>query len=157
MNRRFPLATVLRVRRIEEDLARGSVAQTRAAAARADALVASRAEVLVSSSLPAGTDALHYVAALEGLARRARDVTNAENVRVTSYDAVEGALAAWGRARTRTRGLERLEERHGDAVRAADEHAEARERDDRTGAAHHRRATTAQPTAQPTAQRGGIT
>jgi flagellar FliJ protein len=157
VKRQFALATVLRVRRIEEDLAKAQVARMRVDATRAEQLVADRAERLDTSAPPAAASALAYVAALEGLHGQVRGLAAAKDARAASYAAVDGALTAWSGARTRVRGIERLEERHGSALRAADESAAGAERDDRAGAAHFRRTTTARsaPGARATDRAGG--
>ena len=109
---RFRLEAVLRVRRLQEDAARGALADATAAVARAEAeegrarawLDALRAQPAPDG--PAAWDAQRRVqlAAADELSSRGSDVAHAR----AEQQARQRELAA---ARTRVRALERLDER----------------------------------------------
>lgn len=119
MNRQFPLAGLLRLRRLEQDQAAahfGAVnAQLRAAAGRQDNALA---ESERSPSEVGDSGALRAVAA----ARAASASMLAELQALTSLAEAEAqqALQDLGAARARTLGLEKLEARHGAEFAAAE-------------------------------------
>lgn len=130
MNRRFPLATVLRVRRVQEDLAQAGVVRARVAAdltrQRADAL----ATDLAAHQLPAAPGGRWVAAARHGLVLAADAALAQGHVQAADHEVV-AALGSWSTARGARRGVERLAERHADAVRAEDERLAQRDLDDR--------------------------
>jgi flagellar protein FliJ len=139
MTRRFPLAAVLRVRRIQEDLAGAEVARARvevdAAHVRARSKelrveAASRSVPQLSAGF-AGIMAARLSLAEEAAAARG-DVQDAEQV-------VIDRLGAWGEARAARRGVERLAERHAEAMRADEDRSAQKASDDRAGSDHFRK------------------
>lgn len=140
--RRFPLAAVLRVRRVQEDTARAQVIaaqQDRGAAEddllrREGVLDARRATVERHPNAAAFTAVLAArvaLAAEAGVARQRRAEADAQ---------VGQAVSAWAEARARVRAVEQLEQRHTEALAEADARAEAAEADDLSGAKAARRA-----------------
>ncbi|MEA5457149.1 flagellar export protein FliJ [Sinomonas sp. JGH33] len=123
MNPQFPLAGLLRLRRLEQDQAAARLgaanARLRALSAREDA---ARAEAERISSDVDGAAALRAVAAARASSlgmlaelHALAELADAER---------DEALLEFGAARARTIGLEKLEARHADAVAAADLAAE---------------------------------
>jgi flagellar protein FliJ len=140
VSRRFPLAAVLRVRRIQQDRAGAEVARARMAVEQArgelrsrDLRVddAARMPVEISAVLP-GVMASRLSLAAEAAAARA-SVGAAETV-------LHERLGDWAAARAARRGIERLAERHQEELRAQDARRAQSVLDDLTGAAHHRSA-----------------
>jgi flagellar biosynthesis chaperone FliJ len=126
----FRLEPVLRLRRTEERAA-GLAA---AAAARAAAQAAERAEeqarALAGRGLPARVDGRAFIAAMVASTTAAADVSAARALAVAQAEQAELVRARWTEAAQRTKGLERLRERHVAALQAAAEVAEARVVDD---------------------------
>jgi len=126
----FRLEPVLRLRRTEERAA-GLAA---AAAARAAAQAAERAEeqarALSGRALPARVDGRAFIAAMVASTTAAADVSAARALAVAQAEQAELVRARWTEAAQRTKGLERLRERHVAALQAAAEVAEARVVDD---------------------------
>ena len=126
----FRLEPVLRLRRTEERAA-GLAA---AAAAREATAAADRAEqqaqALSTRSLPGGLDGRAFIAAMVASTTAAADVSAARALAVAQAEQAELVRARWTEAAQRTKGLERLRERHVAALQAAAEVAEARVVDD---------------------------
>jgi flagellar biosynthesis chaperone FliJ len=126
----FRLEPVLRLRRTEERAA-GLAA---AAAARAAAQAAERAEeqarALAGRALPGRVDGRAFIAAMVASTTAAADVSAARALAVAQAEQAELVRARWTEAAQRTKGLERLRERHVAALQAAAEVAEARVVDD---------------------------
>lgn len=143
-SRRFPLSVVLRVRRIEEDIARAEVRRRQAARAAAEADLHRREAELdrrgpalepgVAASIAAGAAANLALAAAAGAARARRAQAQSE---------VDLAVAGWTTRRGRVHSLEELEQRHRQALAVADAQAEAAEVDDLSAAKAGRAARTA--------------
>lgn len=129
MNRRFPLAGLLRLRQVSQDQAAADLAAANgrlrdSSARRHQTLVAldgSRAEI-------ADTAALHAIAAARSAARGMLNELAAVEDEIRA-DVVR-AQAAFNAARTRTIGLEKLEDRHAAAVSAEDLRAEQKTLDE---------------------------
>ena len=124
MSRPFRLASLLRLRSMAEDRAAAELAVANRARAAADLRRHETAVALGTASLPARGDSMHWRAAIASraalgglLIERTADVVMAD-------EDVHAADAVWSAARTRTRALEKLEERHDAEVRAEEEHAE---------------------------------
>jgi len=109
---RFRLESVLRVRRVQEDVARGALAQAISAVAAAETrLTDARAWLRTLGEEPAPTDPVAWEA------RRRIELSAAEEIEARVVD-VQQAVAerharqvALSAARTRVRALERLDER----------------------------------------------
>lgn len=124
MSRAFRLAGLLRLRALAEEQAAAqratSVRGRDAAAARA----AATQTALGSAVFPEGTDARGVQAVVASrLALSALLVDRRAQVLV-AQDEVDAADAAWSAARTQTRTLEKLQEKHEAAVRVAEQRAE---------------------------------
>jgi flagellar FliJ protein len=123
MNRQFPLAGLLRLRRLEQDQAAahfGAVnAQLRAASGRQDSAVAESAG---SPSEVADSTALRAVAATR--AASASMLVELQALTSLAEREAQRALQELGAARVRTTGLEKLEARHRAEVAASELAAE---------------------------------
>jgi flagellar protein FliJ len=127
---RFRLQPVLEVRRAEERAAALAAADAARAAADADRR-ATAAEGAVSSAVPTGVVSSGVFRAGMVLARvAAEDAAAARALATASAEQAELVRAAWTAAAQRTKGLERLRERHLQAVRLAEQAAEERTVDD---------------------------
>ncbi|MGY1843061.1 flagellar FliJ family protein [Modestobacter sp. SYSU DS0875] len=126
----FRLEPVLRLRRTEE-----RTAALAAAAAARDAAEAARraeddAEALSARRLPAAVPGAAFVAAMVASSAAAADVSAARALAVAHAEQAELVRARWTAAAQRTKGLEKLRERHLAAARTAAEAAEERAVDD---------------------------
>ncbi|MGN6242605.1 MAG: flagellar FliJ family protein [Motilibacteraceae bacterium] len=131
MNRKFPLAAVLRVRKVQEDKAAAAVA-----AARAELALAVQREQELEVRLdggvaPGSATYVDWIATTSARLSLARDAAAARTARRDREAGVAEALDGWAAARAAARGVERLAERHEEAVRLEDERAEQRELDER--------------------------
>jgi flagellar export protein FliJ len=135
VKRQFRLASVLRVRRIQEDVARADL--TRANRAVGDAWTdVERREAYLdvrSGQLENGTSAAFIGALTAGIAR-ASDLSSARAAHELAKRAAAERAAAWSESAARVKALESLEERHRTELRTADEAAAQRASDDRAGA-----------------------
>jgi flagellar protein FliJ len=126
----FRLEPVLRLRRNEERAA----ALAAAAAAREATAAAERAErdalALADRRPPAHTTGAGFIAAMVASSAAAADVSAARALAVARAEQAELVRARWTAAAQRTKGLERLRERHVAALAAAADLAEARVVDD---------------------------
>lgn len=126
----FRLEPVLRLRRSEERAASMAAAQ----AAREAAAAAQRAEdgaaALAGSSMPAVSSSGAFVAAMVASRSAAADVSAARALAVSYAEQAEAVRAQWTAAAQRTKGLEKLKERHVARLQAAAEAAETRLVDD---------------------------
>jgi flagellar FliJ protein len=126
----FRLEPVLRLRRNEERAA--SLAA--AAATREATAAAERAErdatALGDRQLPSSLTGAGFVAAMVASAAAAADVSAARALAVARAEQAELVRARWTAAAQRTKGLERLRERHVAALQVAADAAEARVVDD---------------------------
>ena len=116
----FRLASLLRVRRLEEDRAASVLGAANARRTESAERRRQDAEQLATSELPRRTDELHWHAAIAS--RAALGGILAESTAVAQLTARQAATAeqAWSVARTRAVVLEKLEERHREAVEAED-------------------------------------
>jgi flagellar export protein FliJ len=135
MKRGFRLASVLRVRRVQEDIARAEVlAANRDVSVgwtdveRRNAYLEARKGVFES-----GTSAAFIGAVTAGIAR-ASDLSAARAAHQLATAHAAERSAEWSAAAARVKALESLEERHRTAVRAADEASAQRASDDRSSA-----------------------
>ncbi len=120
MNRMFKLAPVLRARKAQEDVAQGALNQSRAEVWHAQALVKRRRLDLVGADAPSEGSARAMVASLVARQSLAAGLFSAQRM-VTDAEGVERErLAALADAAKRRRAVERLAERHAEAVRDHD-------------------------------------
>ena len=135
----FRLEPVLRLRRTEEQAA--ALASAQAAQEATDA--AERAErdaaALGDRALPGHTTGGAFIAAMVASAAAAADVSAARALALARAEQADLVRARWTAAAQRTKGLERLKERHEAALQAAADAAEARAVDDLVTGAHIRR------------------
>jgi flagellar protein FliJ len=125
---RFRLESVLRVRRVQEDVARGALAQAIAAVAAAEhRLTDARAWLRTLGEEPAPPDPVAWEA------RRMIELSAAEEIEARVVDVHQAVAERYARqvdlsaARTRVRALERLDER-----RRAEHALESARADERT-------------------------
>lgn len=138
MGRDFPLAGLLRLRRLQQDSAAGTLA-----AANADLRRAAEARIEAYGSLAAtpleAADAatLNAIAAARASSRSMlADLLASEQLKNA---AVNTAQAEFQAARARSVGLEKLEAKHSDAVAVEDLRTEQNVLDELAGTAWHRR------------------
>ncbi len=122
----FRLASVLRVRRSEQDVALAAVLRAQAAAAEQSALLAERDLAYARALVPQGSrsraDFVHEQAHRAALAQAVLD----QRQRLQeAEDVIEAARAVWSAAAARVGALERLDERQ-----RAEHHAHALREDD---------------------------
>jgi flagellar biosynthesis chaperone FliJ len=143
MTRHSPLATLLRVRRLQQDLARAEVATAQAAAALAELREQEREEIL-SRHAPVDGDPRAFLASLATGRALAAEASAARRVRLAAQSTVQQRITDYTAASGRAEGVERVVSRHEADSRAAEARAEAAERDDLSAAAHARRRRAAQ-------------
>jgi flagellar export protein FliJ len=126
----FRLQPVLELRRTEERAAALAAAQAAHSAAEADRRAseqeAALAGAVVPDSLPAGA----FLATMTRLRMAATDASAARSLATASAEQAELVRAGWTAAAQRTKGLERLRDRHLEALRVAENAAEERAVDD---------------------------
>jgi flagellar export protein FliJ len=126
----FRLEPVLRLRRSQERAA----SMAAAAAAREATAAARRAEeqaaALTTSRLPATASSGDFIAAMVASRTAAADVAAARALAIAHAEQAEVVRGQWTAAAQRTKGLERLRERHVARLQTAVDAAEARTVDD---------------------------
>jgi flagellar protein FliJ len=127
---RFRLQPVLELRRTEERAAAAAAAQAANAAADADRRATEYETTLASAVLPRSLPAGQFLAAMTLLRTAATDASDARALATASAEQSELVRAKWTAAAQRTKGLERLRERHQEALRHAEDVAEERAVDD---------------------------
>lgn len=120
MNRRFRLASVLRARQAQEQLAKGAIVRARAAAASAAARRAEREQALTGQPQLDGGPAAWYAAALAARQAMAGELSAATRLAAEATDEVADRAGDLTAAAIRRRSIEALADRHA----AAAEHAE---------------------------------
>ncbi|GAA1357673.1 hypothetical protein GCM10009636_29160 [Arthrobacter koreensis] len=138
MGRDFPLAGLLRLRRLQQDSAAGTLA-----AANADLRRAAEARIEAYGSLAAtpleAADAatLNAIAAARASSRSMlADLLASEQLKDAAANTAQAEFQA---ARARSVGLEKLEAKHSDAVAVEDLRTEQNVLDELAGTAWHRR------------------
>ena len=126
----FRLEPVLRLRRTEERAAGLAAAAAAREATEAAERAEQQAQALSTRSLPGGLDGRAFIAAMVASTTAAADVTAARALAVAQAEQAELVRVRWTEAAQRTKGLERLRERHVAALQAAADVAEARVVDD---------------------------
>jgi flagellar FliJ protein len=127
---KFRLQPVLELRRTEEKAAAAAAAEAANAAADADRRAAGYETSLASAVLPRSLPAGAFVAAMTLLRTAAADASDARAVATASAEQSELVRARWTAAAQRTKGLERLRDRHREALQRAEDAAEERAVDD---------------------------
>ena len=126
----FRLEPVLRLRRTEERAAGLAAAAAAREATEAAERAEQQAQALSARALPGGLDGRAFIAAMVASTTAAADVSAARALAVAQAEQAELVRERWTEAAQRTKGLERLRERHVAALQAAADVAEARVVDD---------------------------
>lgn len=112
---RFRLEPVLRVRRIEEDVARGELAAAQVQLAEADARLAETASRYEGRATPGGpAPATSWLAGRAVVDLAAASVLAAGSQRAEASEQLDARRQVLGQARQAVSALERLDERHRD-------------------------------------------
>jgi flagellar protein FliJ len=127
---KFRLQPVLELRRTEERAAAAAAAEAAAAAADADRRATEYEQSLATAVLPSSLPGGAFVAAMSLLRTAATDASDARALATASAEQAELVRADWTAAAQRTKGLERLRERHMTALQHAEDVAEERAVDD---------------------------
>jgi flagellar biosynthesis chaperone FliJ len=135
----FVLATVLRVRKLQEEMARAEVAAAQAGGHRARTEHARREALLAGRPAPGTAQSAQWLAAVAGNLALAADAYAAREAVVAADEATESAMGRWAEASSARKGIDRLAERHAEAVRRDQDRRAQQESDDRAGADHHAR------------------
>jgi flagellar export protein FliJ len=126
----FRLQPVLELRRSQERAAAVASAAAMRTAAEADTRATERETALAGARLPASLPPGAFVAAMTLLRAAANDAAEARSLATAQAQSAELVRAEWTAAAQRTKGLERLRERHQQAQRVAEDAAEERAVDD---------------------------
>lgn len=126
----FRLQPVLELRRTEERAAAAAAAVAANAAADADRRATERERALATAVLPVAASGRVFVAARTLLQTAAGDASAARAMATAAAEQAEAVRAQWTAAAQRTKGLEKLRDRHLDAQRHAEAAAEERAADD---------------------------
>ncbi|UOY03921.1 flagellar export protein FliJ [Blastococcus sp. PRF04-17] len=126
----FRLQPVLELRRTEERAAAAAAAQAASAAADADRRATEYETSLATARVPSSLAGGAFVAAMSLLRTAATDASDARALATASAEQAELVRAQWTAAAQRTKGLERLKERHLAALQHAEDVAEERAVDD---------------------------
>lgn len=135
MSRSSVLVTLLRVRRVQEDVARAAVAAAHADAVRARDELAVRERAIDARRLPDGATGTAYVAAMAATRSLAASASAARAVSSARDSTVRQAVAHWAEMTARADGVAEgvAQERAADAAEA--ERVEQAQRDDASTAA----------------------
>ena len=141
---KFRLQPVLELRRTEERAAAAAAAGAASAAADADRRATDYERALAGATIPPSLSAGEFVAAMTLLRTAATDASDARALAGASAEQAELVRERWTAAAQRTKGLERLKERHVAELQRAEDAAEERAVDDLvTGRAGRARSTAA--------------
>jgi len=135
----FSLAAVLRIRRIQEEIAAAEVATSRAGTWRAFSEHARREALLDGRPAPGSEESSRWLASVAGNLALAADAHAARLALLAAEDETAAAVDSWSRAATAVKGIEHLADRHDEEVRREQARSEQRVADDRAGADHRRR------------------
>jgi flagellar FliJ protein len=126
----FRLQPVLELRRTQERAAAQAAAQAAHAAADADRRATEQETALAGAAVPGSFTRGAFVATMTRLRIAATDASAARSLATASAEQAELVRAQWTAAAQRTKGLERLSERHRQAQQTAENAAEERAVDD---------------------------
>jgi flagellar FliJ protein len=126
----FRLQPLLELRRTEERAAAAAAARAANAAADADRRATGYESSLATAGLPSSLPAGAFVAAMTLLRTAAVDASDARSLATASAEQAELVRGQWTAAAQRTKGLERLRERHRETLQHAEDRAEERAVDD---------------------------
>jgi flagellar FliJ protein len=131
----FRLAALMRVRRLQEDVAAGRAVAAAAQVTAAEEVVVERTLALGSSAPPASADESTWRAAVAARTALSSLLTESRGLAAARADDAVRARAEWAAARTRVRPLERLAERHAREVAEEEVRAEQLLLDEHAGRA----------------------
>lgn len=126
----FRLQPVLELRRVQERAAAMAAAQAAQTAADADRRAGEREQSLGVPRLPSSMTGSAFVAVMATLRSAADDAAEARSVATATAEQAEVVRAQWTAAAQRTKGLERLRDRHLEALLSAERTAEEKAVDD---------------------------
>jgi flagellar export protein FliJ len=126
----FRLQPVLELRRTQERAAAQAAAQAANAAADADRRATERETALVGAHPPGSASPGVFVASMAMLRLAAEDASAQRSLAIASAEQSELVRRQWTAAAQKTKALERLKDRHAEAIRLADQAAEERAVDD---------------------------
>src|SRR3954471_19997983 len=120
----FRLQPVLELRRLQERAAALAAAQAARASADADRRAPERELSLSLPRMPESASGGAFLAVMATLRSAAEDAADARSVATATSEQAEAVRAQWTAAAQRTKGLERLRDRHQEALRSAELTAE---------------------------------
>lgn len=126
----FRLQPVLELRRSQERAAAQDAARAAAQAAEADRRATDYETVVSVANLPPRLDGRSFVLAMTRLRTQATDAADARALAIAHAEQADLVRLRWTEAAQRTKGLERLRERHAEKLAAAEAAAEERAADD---------------------------
>ena len=126
----FRLQPVLDLRRTEERAAAAAAAQAANTAADADRRATDYETALGAAVLPPSLRARDFVLAMTLMRTAATDASDARGLATAQAEQAELVRAQWTAAAQRTKGMEKLKERHELALQHAENAAEERAVDD---------------------------
>jgi flagellar FliJ protein len=126
----FRLQPVLELRRTEERAAAAAAAQAANTAADADRRATEYETALSGAVLPRLLSATDFVLGMTLMRTAATDASDARSLATAQAEQAELVRAQWTAAAQRTKGLEKLRERHQVALQHAEDAAEERAVDD---------------------------
>jgi flagellar protein FliJ len=126
----FRLQPVLELRRSQERAAAMAAAEAARTADDADRAATERELALAASAPPSSATADAFLAAMARRHMVALDASEARSFATASAEQAEAVRVEWTAAAQRTKALERLRERHLEALRVAELAAEERAVDD---------------------------
>jgi flagellar protein FliJ len=138
MKKKSPLSTLLRVRRLQEDVAKAEVAKAKMEAALADDAADAREQASLRSR-PADGDPRAFVASMVASRALAVEAALMRRAAQEAHSHVHLRLADLSAAASKAEGVDRVVTRHHEEYAAHAAAADQAERDDLTGAAWQRR------------------
>ena len=131
---RFMLGTVLKVRKLREDLAKAEAAAAQASSHRAATDHARREAALAGRPAPGTAEAAQWLAARAALMTLASDVACARELAAARHADAAAAMSRFAGARREREGVEDLAQRQREVELREREAVEQREADDRAAA-----------------------
>jgi hypothetical protein len=126
------LARLLRLRRLQHDLAGAGVGRAQAQLELARAERERRAELLAGMRLPDRADAAIWLAAVASQRAAVEAVRSSIDLEQAAHQGLDGSLEHWRQTRTAARSLERLTTRMAVLERQEQLRSEQHEQDDRS-------------------------
>jgi flagellar export protein FliJ len=126
----FRLQPVLELRRTQERAAAVAAAQAAQTAADADRRATAQEQAVAAAVVPRTSTAGAFLATMTRLRMAALDASESRALATAQAEQAELVRVRWTQAAQRTKGMERLRDRHVDALRRAELVAEERLVDD---------------------------